>query len=126
MDSALGEFLREIEGATDVDWGSLVKILIVHCTSLDDFTRLRALTWVNVFILVGKEKLLPYSALLLSGILPCLSHEIADIGMRARKSIGPDINFLFRRGSFASKHEFVSCIKYKLLLISFFIFEYKK
>lgn len=88
VDNALNEFLREIKEAPDgtVDWGSLVKILIVHCTSLDDFTRLRALTWVNVFILVGKEKLLPYSALLLSGILPCLSHEVAEIEEAAARA----------------------------------------
>lgn len=45
----------------------------------DDFTRLRALTWVKEFVIAGKEKLLPYSAQLLSGILPCLSHETQDI-----------------------------------------------
>ncbi len=79
VDNALSEFLREIENAPEVDYGSLIKILIVHCISMDDFTRLRALNWVNVFILAGKEKLLPYSAMLLSGILPCLSHEVSEI-----------------------------------------------
>ena len=103
-----------------------MKILIVHCTSLDDFTRLRALTWVNVFILVGKEKLLPYSALLLSGILPCLSHEIADIGMekreekrgrkgevkeQGRREEGRKTNFNYRRGSVEGEHKSTGCIK---------------
>ncbi|KAF2071122.1 hypothetical protein CYY_007551 [Polysphondylium violaceum] len=83
VDKALSEFLRELQTAENVDYGSLVKIIISHCTSTDDFTRLRALTWINEFILVGKEMLLPYSPFLLNGILPSLSHQLVEIEQMA-------------------------------------------
>eukprot|EP01112_Ceratiomyxa_fruticulosa_P014689 TRINITY_DN4227_c0_g1_i3.p1 TRINITY_DN4227_c0_g1~~TRINITY_DN4227_c0_g1_i3.p1 ORF type:complete len:722 (+),score=118.21 TRINITY_DN4227_c0_g1_i3:351-2516(+) len=80
-DATLSEFLRQLHQPYDnpVDYGAMVKILIHHCSSSDDFTRLRALAWVNEFIASGKEKVLPYSAQLLAGILPSLSHDVTEI-----------------------------------------------
>ncbi|EGC33117.1 hypothetical protein DICPUDRAFT_49156 [Dictyostelium purpureum] len=86
VDKALSEFLRELQTAENVDYGNMVKIIIAHCVSTDDFTRLRALTWANEFILVGKEKLLPYSPSLLNGILSSLSHQLIEIEQMAALS----------------------------------------
>eukprot|EP01111_Echinosteliopsis_oligospora_P017453 TRINITY_DN7564_c0_g1_i1.p1 TRINITY_DN7564_c0_g1~~TRINITY_DN7564_c0_g1_i1.p1 ORF type:complete len:699 (-),score=172.12 TRINITY_DN7564_c0_g1_i1:78-2174(-) len=86
VDTVLSEFLTELRTAPNVDYGSLVKTVIYHSTSPDDYTRLKALTWVNEFILVGKEHLLPYSAQILSGILPCLSHDVAEIEEAAARA----------------------------------------
>eukprot|EP01132_Coremiostelium_polycephalum_P000476 gene476-602_t len=86
VDKALSEFLRELQTAENVDYGNLVKIIISHCISTDDFTRLRALTWANEFVLVGKEKLLPYSPALLNGILPSLFHQLIEIEQMAALS----------------------------------------
>eukprot|EP01133_Synstelium_polycarpum_P021128 gene21128-25382_t len=65
-DLCLSEFLKELQTAEDVDYGNMVKIIISHCSSTDEFTRLRALAWINEFINVGREKLLPYSPHILS------------------------------------------------------------
>ncbi len=110
-EACLGEFLREIKEVVNakssvdsvtpsnkkkknVDFGSLVKILLVHSTSrgeipsytsrlltnlVDEFTRLAAINWINEFIIIGKEELLTFSAQLLSAILPCLSHDVQGI-----------------------------------------------
>ncbi|KAN0024290.1 hypothetical protein ACTFIV_008692 [Dictyostelium citrinum] len=85
-DKALSEFLRELQTAENVDYGSMVKTIVPHCISSDDFTRLSALTWINEFILVGKEKLLPYCPLLLNGILSSLSHQLVNIEKMASLS----------------------------------------
>ncbi|KAK5579174.1 hypothetical protein RB653_008853 [Dictyostelium firmibasis] len=85
-DKALSEFLRELQTAENVDYGSMVKTIVPHCISSDDFTRLSALTWINEFILVGKEKLLPFCPLLLNGILSSLSHQLVNIEKMASLS----------------------------------------
>ncbi|EAL62850.1 hypothetical protein DDB_G0289233 [Dictyostelium discoideum AX4] len=85
-DKALSEFLRELQTAENVDYGSMVKTIVPHCISSDEFTRLSALTWINEFILVGKKKLLPYCPLLLNGILSSLSHQLVNIEKMASLS----------------------------------------
>lgn len=85
-EACLAEFLREIKTAKSVDFGSMVKILISHCMSKDEFTRLTALNWVSEFINIGKDILLPFSDKLLGAILPCLSHEVQDIKEAAKKT----------------------------------------
>eukprot|EP01113_Clastostelium_recurvatum_P034297 TRINITY_DN4635_c0_g1_i2.p1 TRINITY_DN4635_c0_g1~~TRINITY_DN4635_c0_g1_i2.p1 ORF type:complete len:817 (+),score=227.61 TRINITY_DN4635_c0_g1_i2:36-2453(+) len=71
---------------TNVDYGSMVSILVHHCSSGDDFTRVRALAWVNDFIMSGKDGVLPFSAQMLAGILPCLSHEVQEIEAAATRA----------------------------------------
>lgn len=78
-DNVLSEFLREVKTADDVAYGSLVKILIPHCSASDDMTRLSAVTWVGDFISVGERRLLPYADALVGGILPSLAHDVAEI-----------------------------------------------
>ncbi|EFA83986.1 hypothetical protein PPL_03059 [Heterostelium album PN500] len=86
-DKSLSEFLRELQTAEDVDYENMVKIIVPHCGSTDEFTRLRALAWINEFIIVGREKLLPYTPHILSGILPNLSHQLTDIENIATNSM---------------------------------------
>eukprot|EP01114_Cavostelium_apophysatum_P017154 TRINITY_DN5029_c0_g1_i1.p1 TRINITY_DN5029_c0_g1~~TRINITY_DN5029_c0_g1_i1.p1 ORF type:complete len:719 (-),score=131.55 TRINITY_DN5029_c0_g1_i1:14-2170(-) len=85
-ENCLSEFLQEIQKAPNVDFGSMVKILISHCASKDEFTRVTSLEWINEFIAIGKEELLPFSAQFLGAILPCLSHEVQDIKEAASKA----------------------------------------
>jgi len=86
-DACLGEFLEEIiKDPRTVDFGSMIKILLTHCFSNDEFTKLRAIEWSNEFIHIGKEKLLPFCAPLLSAVLPCLSREEENIKNIATKT----------------------------------------
>ncbi|ELR18739.1 uncharacterized protein ACA1_040440 [Acanthamoeba castellanii str. Neff] len=82
-DNVLAEFLKEIRSAPHVEFGKMVEILIPFATSLDEFTQLTALKWVNEFILCGKEELLPYAADLVGAILPSISHRVQDIQQQA-------------------------------------------
>ncbi|KYQ88491.1 hypothetical protein DLAC_11205 [Tieghemostelium lacteum] len=86
VDKALSEFLRELQTAENVDYGSMVKIVIAHCTSNDEFTRLRAITWINEFIIVGREKLIAFSPAILNGLLSSLNHQSSEIEQMASLS----------------------------------------
>lgn len=69
--------------ATKIHFGSIIKILLSHSRSrgelmpldlclpnLDEFCSLTALSWLNEFILIGKDKILPLSSHMLGAILP--------------------------------------------------------
>ncbi|EGG21518.1 hypothetical protein DFA_01404 [Cavenderia fasciculata] len=86
-DKSLSEFLKELQTTEEVDYGNMVAIIVRHCSDTDELTRLRALNWVNEFISIGREKLLPYSPLLLTGILPNLEHSMNEIENVATNSI---------------------------------------
>ncbi|KAK3242703.1 PtdIns(3,5)P(2) sythesis regulation factor, partial [Cymbomonas tetramitiformis] len=73
-DSALAEFLQEIKASPGVDYGRLSQILVARAGSMDEFTRLTAITWLHEFVDLGTDKLLPYVADVLGAILPCISH----------------------------------------------------
>eukprot|EP00005_Dracoamoeba_jomungandri_P010628 CAMPEP_0174267894 /NCGR_PEP_ID=MMETSP0439-20130205/35262_1 /TAXON_ID=0 /ORGANISM="Stereomyxa ramosa, Strain Chinc5" /LENGTH=723 /DNA_ID=CAMNT_0015355669 /DNA_START=67 /DNA_END=2238 /DNA_ORIENTATION=+ len=89
--NVLSEFLSEIKRSRQpVEFGRMVAILIPFCSSNDEFTQMTALVWINEFIQCGKEELLPYSADLLGGILPCISHQqtrIEEEAVRANTSL---------------------------------------
>ncbi|RWR79576.1 protein VAC14 [Cinnamomum micranthum f. kanehirae] len=73
-DSALSEFLQEIENSPSVDYGRMAEILVKRTASPDEFTVLTAITWINEFVKLGGDQLVPYYADILGAILPCISH----------------------------------------------------
>ncbi|KAL6867576.1 hypothetical protein ACP4OV_015600 [Aristida adscensionis] len=108
-DAALSEFLQEIKnspvrlssmcvlpyqhvnsiGVTDilnVDYGRMAEILVRRAGSSDEFTRLTSITWINEFVKLGGEQLVPYYADILGAILPCISDEEEKIRVVARET----------------------------------------
>jgi vacuole morphology and inheritance protein 14 len=88
VNATLSEFLEEIKRrkAQTIDYGALIQILVPHCTSDDELTCLTALKWIQEMIAFGKEKVLLYSAQLLGGILPSVSHKSKSIEDAAREA----------------------------------------
>ncbi|XP_019420378.1 PREDICTED: protein VAC14 homolog isoform X1 [Lupinus angustifolius] len=74
-DSALSEFLQEIKNSPSVDYGRMAEILVQRAGSPDEFTRLTAITWINEFVKLGGDQLVPYYADILGAILPCISDK---------------------------------------------------
>ncbi|KAG2708317.1 hypothetical protein I3760_05G186100 [Carya illinoinensis] len=85
-DSALSEFLQEIKNSPSVDYGRMAKILVQRAASQDEFTRLTAITWINEFVKLGGDQLVPYDADILGAILPCISDEEEKIRVVARET----------------------------------------
>ncbi|OMO60688.1 Armadillo-like helical [Corchorus capsularis] len=74
-DSALSEFLQEIKNSPSVDYGRMAEILVQRAASPDEFTRLTAITWINEFVKLGGDQLVPYYADILGAILPAISDK---------------------------------------------------
>ncbi|KAL8231312.1 hypothetical protein R6Q57_001090 [Mikania cordata] len=72
-DSALSEFLQEIKNSPSVDYGRMAEILVQRASSSDEFTRWTAITWMNEFVKLGGNQLVPYYADILGAILPCIA-----------------------------------------------------
>ncbi|XP_042457383.1 protein VAC14 homolog isoform X1 [Zingiber officinale] len=85
-DSALSEFLQEIKNSPNVDYGRMAEILVQRASSPDEFTRLTAITWINEFVKLGREQLVPYYAEILGAILPCISDKEEKIRVVARET----------------------------------------
>ncbi|CAN4123402.1 unnamed protein product [Withania somnifera] len=85
-DSALSEFLQEIKNSPSVDYGRMAEILVQRAGSQDEFTRLTAITWINEFVKLGGEQLVPYYADILGAILPCISDKEEKIRVVARET----------------------------------------
>ncbi|XP_051144677.1 protein VAC14 homolog [Andrographis paniculata] len=85
-DSALSEFLQEIKNSPTVDYGRMAEILVQRAASPDEFTRLTAITWINEFVKLGGEQLVPHYADILSAILPCISDKEEKIRVVARET----------------------------------------
>ncbi|CAA3026097.1 protein VAC14 homolog isoform X2 [Olea europaea var. sylvestris] len=85
-DSALSEFLQEIKNSPSVDYGRMTEILVQRAASLDEFTRLTAITWINEFVKLGGDQLVPYYADILGAILPCTSDREEKIRAVARET----------------------------------------
>ncbi|KAG6714087.1 hypothetical protein I3842_05G185500 [Carya illinoinensis] len=85
-DSALSEFLQEIKNSPSVDYVRMAKILVQRAASQDEFTRLTAITWINEFVKLGGDQLVPYDADILGAILPCISDEEEKIRVVARET----------------------------------------
>ena len=75
----LAEFLREIKTDGQVEYSKIAEILIKHINSKDTSTQRTALIWVNEFIVLAKEILLPYTSDFLGAILPSLSSQVPAI-----------------------------------------------
>ncbi|KAK2399604.1 PtdIns(3,5)P(2) sythesis regulation factor [Trifolium repens] len=85
-DSALSEFLHEIKNSPSVDYGRMAEILVQRAGSSDEFTRLTAITWINEFVKLGGDQLVPYYADILGAILPCISDKEDKIRVVARET----------------------------------------
>ncbi|WOL11614.1 hypothetical protein Cni_G20378 [Canna indica] len=85
-DSALSEFLQEIKNSPNVDYGRMAEILVQRAGSPDEFTRLTAITWINEFVKLGGEQLVPYYAEILGAILPCISDKEEKIRVVSRET----------------------------------------
>ncbi|KAH7683471.1 Vacuole morphology and inheritance protein 14 [Dioscorea alata] len=85
-DSALSEFLQEIKNSPNVDYGRMAEILVQRAGSPDEFTRLTAITWINEFVKLGGDQLVPYYADILGAILPCISDKEEKIRVVARET----------------------------------------
>ncbi|CAA7394916.1 unnamed protein product [Spirodela intermedia] len=85
-DSALSEFLQEIKNSPNVDYGRMAEILVQRASSPDEFTRLTAITWINEFVKLGGDQLVPYYAAILGAILPCISDKEEKIRAVARET----------------------------------------
>ncbi|KAK3222217.1 hypothetical protein Dsin_009242 [Dipteronia sinensis] len=85
-DSALSEFLQEIKNSPSVDYGRMAEILVQRAGSPDEFTRLTAITWINEFVKLGGDQLVPYYADILGAILPCISDKEDKIRVVARET----------------------------------------
>ncbi|KAK3002902.1 hypothetical protein RJ639_019999 [Escallonia herrerae] len=85
-DSALSEFLQEIKNSPSVDYGRMAEILVQRAASPDEFTRLTAITWMNEFVKLGGDQLVPYYADILGAILPCIADKEEKIRVVARET----------------------------------------
>ncbi|CAM8876477.1 unnamed protein product [Rhodiola kirilowii] len=85
-DSALSEFLQEIKNSPSVDYGRMAEILVQRAGSPDEFTRLTAITWINEFVKLGGDQLVPHYAQILGAILPCISDKEEKIRVVARET----------------------------------------
>ncbi|KAJ7283107.1 hypothetical protein O6H91_Y347400 [Diphasiastrum complanatum] len=73
--SALSEFLQEIKNAPSVDYGRMAEILVQRARSTDESTRLTSITWINEFVKLGGEQLVPYFSNILGAILPAIADK---------------------------------------------------
>lgn len=85
-DNTLQEFLNEIKQAEVVEFGPMVGILVNQCISREKFNRLRALQWIQLFIVLGGARLRLFYAELLGSILYCISDTEADISTAAKET----------------------------------------
>ncbi|GMJ09645.1 hypothetical protein like AT2G01690 [Hibiscus trionum] len=85
-DSALSEFLQEIKNSPSVDYSRMAEILVQRAASPDEFTRLTAITWINEFVKLGRDQLVPYYADILGAILPCISDKEEKIRVVTRET----------------------------------------
>ncbi|XXG51177.1 hypothetical protein AAC387_Pa02g5009 [Persea americana] len=85
-DSALSEFLEEIKSSPSVDYGRMAGILVRRAASPDGFTRQTAVTWINEFVKLGGDQLVPHYADILGAVLPCISDKEDKIKLVAHET----------------------------------------
>lgn len=85
-DNVLLDFLREIKQVDVVEFGPMVNILVSQSRSKERFNRLTAITWLNEFIILGKEKLMDFYSSILSSIMYCISDDGQDICQAANEA----------------------------------------
>lgn len=75
-ETVLKEFLRSInKDPSQVDFNSMMNVLIVHAQMLDELLQYTSLTWINDFIRLSGKEMLQYTSGILTAILPCLAYE---------------------------------------------------
>ena len=84
--AALAELLRELLQSPHVELQPMVQILVQHCDSRDNFTRLTVLSWLHEFISLDRGKLLPLVSDILGVTLHCLSDGEKEIRVKADKA----------------------------------------
>ena len=84
--AALAELLRELVSSSHAELTPMVGILVTHCESKDNFTRLTVLTWLHEFIALDKGKLLPLVSDVLGVTLTCLSDSEKEIRVKSEKT----------------------------------------
>lgn len=62
-----------------LDFGRMTSTLAKYLSSPDQETQATALRWINCFIGLARNVMLPFTPLLLSAILPTLSHPVNTI-----------------------------------------------
>eukprot|EP01047_Picozoa_sp_COSAG01_P063487 COSAG01_NODE_8237_length_2860_cov_4.309308_1_plen_302_part_10 len=67
-DTALVDFLRDVQGQPGIDLGRMVPILVEHCGSRDEFTTETAIRWIHEFVELGRGRLLGFYADILGAI----------------------------------------------------------
>lgn len=78
-ESVLGEFLsRIIEHPQKVNFAAMVNILIVHSNSSEEVVQLTAITWVNEFVKLAGNTLLPFASGILTAVLPNLAQDVEN------------------------------------------------
>lgn len=72
----LGEFLKDIKkNHSKVNYAAMVNNLVHHSQSEDEIIQFTAITWLKEFVALSGRTMLPFSALILSSILPCVSYD---------------------------------------------------
>ncbi|XP_011494021.1 PREDICTED: protein VAC14 homolog [Ceratosolen solmsi marchali] len=70
------EFLHSIKlDPSRVDFAGMINILILHAQSSDELLQLTAITWMDEFIRLSGQNLLPYTSGIFIAILTCLSYD---------------------------------------------------
>jgi vacuole morphology and inheritance protein 14 len=90
--NVLGEFLKEIssiqtekmnpensQSGIELDFGKMTLSLVKYLSDVDEETKATALRWTISFITLAKKLMLPFTPMLLSTILPTLSHAVQTI-----------------------------------------------
>ncbi|CAN0424517.1 unnamed protein product [Ascophyllum nodosum] len=85
-ESALSNFLKEITESSFVEFGPMVHILVAHCNSKHVPNRLTAVQWVNAFIKLGGERLVPFFSELLGAITHCISDTDSSVREHAEQA----------------------------------------
>ncbi|XP_065676079.1 protein VAC14 homolog isoform X2 [Hydra vulgaris] len=72
----LGEFLKDIKkNHSNVNFAAMVNNLVHHSQSEDEVIQYTAITWLKEFVALSGRTMLPFCALILSSILPCVSFD---------------------------------------------------
>ncbi|XP_014216147.1 protein VAC14 homolog isoform X2 [Copidosoma floridanum] len=75
-DVVFTNFFRSIKSnPSRVDFAGMINILILHAQSSDELLQLTAITWMDEFVRLSGQLLLPYISGIFTAILPCLSYE---------------------------------------------------
>ncbi|KAI3825149.1 hypothetical protein L1987_06625 [Smallanthus sonchifolius] len=82
----LPDFLDAVLLLKSVDYGRMAEILVQRAASPDEFTRWTAITWINEFVKLGGDQLVPYYADILGAILPCIADKEEKIRVVARET----------------------------------------